>query len=148
MKNAPLIVAFVLVAACNQQDQAPAPAPNAVAEAPAPPPVKAPVPSIAGTWKVASVDGKEGTGLTLTLKDGKATMAAGCMRRGFTYKQDRNLVTFASAPAGSSNCGSSPTAAQEAAFAALTDVNTAVFGKDGATITMTGYGGTLSLERR
>ena len=148
MKHALLTSAILLAAACNQRDQAAAPAPNAVAEAPTPPVAKAPVPSLAGAWRVASVDGNKGTGLTLTLKDGKATMAAGCLRRGFTYKQDRNQVAFASAPAGSSNCGQSPSAGQEAAFAALADANLAIFGKDGAEATLTGYGGTLSLERR
>ena len=146
MKHAVLLFAALLVAACNQQDQA-APAPNKVAEAP-PPVAKAPVPSLDGAWKVASASNDSGTGLTLTLGKGKATMAAGCLRRGFTYKQDRNQVSFASDPAGSSNCGSSPTAGQEAAFAVLTDANLAVFGKDGRDVTLTGYGGALTLERR
>jgi len=133
----------MLVAACNQQDQAPAPAPDAVAEAPTPPPAKAPVPSLEGAWDVA------GAGMTLTLKNGKATMAAGCLRRGFTYKQNGNSVSFASDPSGSANCGGqSPSGAQETAFAALTDANLAVFGKDGGEATLTGLGGTLSLERR
>ena len=147
MKHA-LLISALLLTACNQQDQAATPAPNAVADAPTPPVAKAPIPSIAGAWKVASVNGKKSTALTLTLKDGSASMAAGCTRRGFTYKQDRNQVAFASAPTGSSNCGSPPSADQETAFAALADANTAVFGKDGATLTMTGYGGTLALERR
>ena len=146
MKHAVLLFAALLVAARNQQDQA-APAPNKVAEAP-PPVAKAPVPSLDGAWKVASAGNDSGTGLTLTLGKGKATMAAGCLRRGFTYKQDRNQVSFASDPAGSSNCGSSPTAGQEAAFAVLTDANLAVFGKDGREVTLTGYGGALTLERR
>ena len=147
MKHAILLFASLLVAACNQQDQA-APAPNKVAETPTPPVAKAPVPSLEGAWKVASAGSDSGTGLTLTLGKGKATMAAGCLRRGFTYKQDRNQVSFASDPAGSSNCGSSPTAGQEAAFAVLTDANLAVFGKDGREVTLTGYGGALILERR
>ena len=58
-------------------------------------------------------------------------MSSGCLRRGFTFAQDRNKVTFTSNPAGSSNCGRSPSAAEEAAFAALGDANLAVFGADG-----------------
>jgi hypothetical protein len=141
------LIAILLAAACNQQDQSSTAAPNAVAEAPKPPAAKAPVPALAGTWNVASVDGKGGTALTLTVGGGTATMAAGCLRRGFTFKQDRNLVAFDSAPSGSANCGSPPSADQEAAFAALDDANTALFGKDGK-VTITGYGGTLSLEPR
>ncbi len=147
MKNA-LLVFAVLLTACNQKEQAAAPAPDAVAEAPAPPVAKAPVPSLDGAWSVALVGGQSGTGLTLTLKNGSATMAAGCLRRGFTYKQDRNQVAFTSNPAGSSNCGSAPSADQEAAFAALGDANLAVFGKDEGEATLTGYGGALSLKRR
>jgi len=138
-----LVCTALLLAACNQQEEAPAPAPNAVADAPAPPVAKTPVPALEGSWKVAG-----GTGLTLTLGKGTASMAAGCMRRGFTFKQDRNQVVFDSAPARSANCGAPPSAAQEAAFAALDEANTAVFSKDGATVTMSGYGGTLTLERR
>ena len=142
MRSLPLL-ALLTVAACNQQEQAPAPAPNAVAEAPTPPAAKAPVPSLEGAWKVAGAD------MTLTLRDGKATMTAGCLRRGFTYKQAGNSVSFASDPSGSANCGGqSPSGAQETAFSALTDANLAVFGKDGAEATLTGLGGSLSLERR
>ena len=148
MKHALLIVAALSAAGCNQKQEPAAPAPNAVAEAPAPQVAKAPPPSLEGTWKVASLDGKAGSGLTLTFKDGSATMAAGCLRRGFTYKQDRNRLVVNSNPAGSSNCGSSPSADQEAAFAALGDVNTAVSGKQPSEVTLMGYGGTLSLERR
>lgn len=137
---------LVLVAACNRQDQAPAP--NAVAEAPMPPVANAPVPSLEGAWKVTSVGNDRGTGLILTLGKGKATLSAGCLRRGFTYKQHRNQVAFASAPAGSRSCGSAPSAGQEAAFAALPDANLAVFGTDGRDVTLTGYGGSLTLERR
>ena len=143
MKHASILFALLLAAACDQQEQAATPAPNAVAEAPTPPAAKAPVPSLEGAWDVGDA------GMTLTLKGGKATMAAGCLRHGFTYKQNGNSVSFASDPAGSSNCGGqSPSAAQETAFAALTDANLAVFGKDGGAATLTGLGGTLSLERR
>ena len=148
MKHALLIVAALSAAGCNQKQEPAAPAPNAVAEAPAPQVAKAPPPSLEGTWKVASLDGKAGSGLTLTFKDGSATMAAGCLRRGFTFKQDRNQVVFGSDPSASANCGSPPSAAQETAFAALADANTAIFDKDGKTVTLSGYGGTLTLERR
>jgi hypothetical protein len=148
MKHALLIAASLLLAACNQKEEPAAPAPNAVAETPAPPVAKAPPPALEGTWKVASIDGKPAPGLTLTFKDGRATIAAGCVRRGFTFTQDRNRLSVASNPAGSSNCGSAPSADQEAAFAALGDINTAVSGKEKGEVTLMGYGGTLSLERR
>jgi len=148
MRRALPFVAVLLVAACDRQEQAATPAPDAVADAPTPPAAKAPVPSLEGAWTVGPAGGGDAS-LTLTLKDGKATMAAGCVRRGFTYKQDGNSVAFASDPADSSNCGGqSPSARQEAASAALVDANLAVFGKDGGEATLTGLGGPLSLERR
>ena len=148
MRHTLPFVAILAVAACNQQDQAPTAAPNEVADAPAPPVAKAPIPKLKGAWNVARLGGEGDGPLTLTFRDGKATVAAGCLRRGFTFKQDRNLVVFDSDPSGSANCGAPPSAGQEATFAALDEANTAVFAKDGATVTLTGYGGTLTLERR
>ena len=74
-------------------------------------------------------------------------MSSGCLRRGFTFRQDRNQIAFTSSPAGSSNCGRSPSAAEETAFAALADANLAVFGKDDS-VTLSGLGGMLALKRR
>ncbi len=140
------LFALLLVTACDRQE--PAPPANAVAEAPPPPAAKAAVPSLKGDWRVVTVSGNPGGSLALSVGDGQASMSAGCLRRGFTYTQDRNTVAFASAPAGSTNCGRSPSGAEEAAFAALGDANMAIFGKDGRDVTLSGFGGTLALERR
>ena len=135
------LLALTLLAACDRQES-PA-APPASAEAPAPAPAaKAVVPSLEGQWQL-----KAPATLVLTLRDDQATLASGCLRRGFTFTQDRNKVAFTSNPAGSSNCGRSPSAAEEAAFAALGDANLAVFGADG-TATLSGIGGMIGLEPR
>ena len=139
---APLL-ALTLLAACDQGDPPAAPAPSAAAPAPTPAKAKAPVPSLEGKWRVA-----EPAALDLVIAGGKATMSSGCLRRGFTFRQDRNQVTFTSSPAGSSNCGRSPSAAEETAFAALADANLALFGEDPSEVTLSGYGGTLALARR
>ena len=134
---------LLLVAACGRQE-APAPTPaNDVAATPAAPAKKAEVPSLAGTWRVAG-----GSGLSATFSGGKVVLSEGCLRRAWTYKQDRNTVSFASNPGGSSNCGQSPSAALENAFGPLSEANLAVFAKDGRTVSLSGLGGTLQLERR
>ena len=136
-------VALLLTAACGRQDQ-PAPAPaNDVAAAPAAPVAKAEVPSLKGTWRVAGADG-----LTATFSAGQLILSEGCLRRAWTYTQKGNSVAFKSAPGGSSNCGRTPSGAIEAAFTPLADANMAVFSADGATITLSGLGGPLQLERR
>ena len=133
---------LLLVAACGRQE-APAPTPaNDVAAVPAAP-AKKDVPSLAGTWRVAG-----GSGLSATFSGGKVVLSEGCLRRAWTYKQDRNTVSFASNPGSSSNCGQSPSAALENAFGPLSEANLAVFAKDGRTVTLSGLGGTLQLERR
>lgn len=142
MKRILHLAALLLLAACSQPEQ-PAPPANEVAATPAAPAVKAAIPSLKGQWRVAD------SALDLTVGDGTATLSAGCLRRGFTFTQKGNQVTFASAPSGSANCGGqSPSVAQETAFAALADANTALFSKDGREVTLSGYGGILTAERR
>lgn len=139
---APLL-ALTLLAACDRQEAPAAPVPTtAVAPAPAPL-VKAAIPSLKGQWRVTAP-----ATLDLTVGEGQATLSSGCLRRGFTFRQDRSQVAFASAPAGSSNCGRSPSAAEESAFAALAEANLAMFAKDDREVTLSGYGGILKLERR
>ena len=135
------LVALLLLSACNRQEAPAAPAPTK-AKAPAPI-AKAAVPSLTGKWRVTAP-----AALDLTIGDGQATLSSGCLRRGFTYKQDRNQVAFTSSPSGSANCGRPPSAAEESAFAALADANLAVFGKDGRDANLSGFGGVLALERR
>ena len=136
-----LPLALLFLAACDQPQAPPTPAPTPTT---APVPVaKAVVPSLEGKWRVTTP-----ASLDLTIGKGFATLSSGCVRRGFTFRQDRNSVAFVSAPAGSSNCEKAPTAPEEAAFAALTDTNLAIFAKDGRTVTLSGLGGMLALERR
>ena len=143
------IAALLLVAGCGQQDQSAAPAANDAAKEPAAPVARAPVPALKGEWRVTTVSGKSSAGpLTASFGDGQATLSAGCTRRAWTYKQDRNNVTFTGSPGGSANCGSAPSPQTEVAFGALADANLAIFGKDGREVTLSGFGGTLVLARR
>ena len=136
------IVALLMVASCGQPDQPAAPAKETVAAAPSPV-AKAAIPSLKGQWRMSTP-----AALDLTIGEGQATLSSGCLRRGFTFRQDGNQVAFASAPAGSSNCGRSPSLAEETAFAALADANLAVFATDGRKVMLSGLGGMLALERR
>ena len=143
MNRTLLTVALLLTANCSRQEQ-PAPAPaNDVAATPAAPAPKAAVAALKGSWKVTGP-----SGLTATFTGAQATLASGCMRRAWTYSQTGNTVAFKSSPGGSSNCGQSPSAAQEGAFSTLDEANLAVFGDDGRTVMLSGLGGTLQLEQR
>jgi len=141
---------FLLIAGCGQKDQPSAPASNGAAEAPAAPAARLAVPSLKGDWRVTAVTGapSAGSAMTVTFGGGRASVSAGCLRRAWTYTQDRNLVAFTSSSGGSTNCGRSPSAEEETAFSAIGDSNLAIFGKDGGEVTLSGTGGTLSLERR
>jgi len=143
------IAGLLLVASCGQQNESAAPQPkNEAAAAPSP---AAQVPPLEGNWKVASLGGvpdAASVGMTASFGNGSATIARGCLKRAWTYTQKRNIVAFTSSPGGSSNCGSAPGGAEEAAYAALGEANIVVFSKEGREASLSGTGGTLTLERR
>ena len=142
------LASLLLLAGCGQE-QAAAPS-NDTAQAAPEPAAKAAVPSLEGEWRVAAITGAptKGTAITASLGSGRASISAGCLRRAWTYTQDRNLVAFTGAPGSSSNCGRSPSAEEETAFGAVGDANLAIFAKEGREATLSGTGGTLTLERR
>ena len=139
---------FLALAACGERE-APPPPVNETAE---PAKVATEVPSLEGSWSVVRIGGVPEAGplgMTAAVTKGSFTLSVGCFRRAWTYTQNRNVVTFKSSPGGSSNCGgSAPGAAAETAYAVLDDANIAVFAKDGKEASLSGTGGTLTLERR
>lgn len=145
------LAALLLVAACGQQDDHPAAA-NELADAPASAPAADSVPSFDGQWRVAAIDGRPvgaGSAMTASFSGGKAVIASGCVRRGLTYTQKRNVVSFAADPSGSSNCeGRGTSAEHEAAYVALQGASIALFRKQGREANLSGDGGNLALERR
>lgn len=143
------IAALLLLAGCGQQDQPAAPVSNDAAQAAPAPAAKPPVPSLKGDWRVTAITGAPTAGsMTAVIGDGRVSVSAGCLRRAWTYTQDRNSVDFAASPATSSDCGRLPSADEDVAFGAIEDANLAIFGKDGGDVTLSGPGGTLTLERR
>ena len=143
------ITAVLLLAACGQQNDA-VPAPTNEAAKPAAAPVE--VPSLEGNWAVSRIGGVADAaplGMTAAIGKDSIIFSTGCFRRAWTYTQNRNVVAFTAAPAGSSNCGgSSPGASAETAYAALSEANIAIFSRDGKEASLSGTGGTLTLERR
>ena len=140
--------ALLVLAACGQEEsQAPRQA-NEVAEAQVP----SEVPSLEGNWAVTRVGGvldAAKLGMTAAITKDSVTLSTGCLRRAWTYSQNRNVVAFTASPGGSSNCGGgSPSAGAETAYAALTEANIAIFSKDGKEASLSGTGGSLTLERR
>jgi len=144
------IAALLLVAACSKQDQSPAPS-NQAANTPEAPAAETTVPTLEGSWQVAAIDGRpvaEGSAMIATFAGGRVTVASGCVRRAWTYTQQRNVVSFADNPAGSDNCGSGTSSQQETAYAAVTNASMAIFNKDGSEANLSGTGGGLTLRRR
>jgi hypothetical protein len=139
------LAALLLTASCSQQQQ-PAPPANDVAAAPAAPAApraKAEIPSLKGSWTITGAGG-----VTATFAGGRVVLSEGCVRRAWTYTQNRNSVAFTSAPGGSSNCGGSSSSALDRVYGPLSDANLAVFSADGREVTLSGLGGTLQLARR
>ena len=150
------IFALLLIAACDKPDSRAAPPANEAASMPpasaasAAPSATAETPSLEGNWKVSKMGGRDVAGLamTATLGQGKATFSTGCFRRAWTYTQNRNVVAFTAAPAGSSNCAGQPSADEEAAHSAISEANMAIFAKDGKEVSLSGTGGMMTLQRR
>jgi hypothetical protein len=145
------MAALLFAAACSQQDGNP-PAANNVVEAPGAAPAADSVPSLDGQWRVAAIDGRplsSDSVMTANFAGGQASLASGCVRRGLTYTQKRNVVSFAIDPGGSSNCEGRGTSAElEAAYAALQGASIAIFSKKDRQADLSGTGGNLTLERR
>jgi hypothetical protein len=143
------LAALLFAAACSQQQSSAPPQANETVE-----PAKAPseVPSLEGSWAVTGIGGVPDAislGMTASITKDSATLSTGCIRRAWTYTQKRNVVGFTASPGGSSNCGgSSPAAGAETAYAAVTAANIAIFSKDGKEASLSGTGGTVTLERR
>jgi hypothetical protein len=125
MLRFPTIAALLLVAGCGQQsDPSPAQSNDAT---PAPVAEAAPAtPTLDGEWHATMVDGRpfdQGSRVVATFEAGKVRVLAGCTRRAWTFTQKRNIVSFAADPAGSSNCESLPSAAQETGFQAMAAIS-------------------------
>ena len=109
------------------------------------------VPSLEGNWAVKSIDGRpvSGSAMTASFAGDKVSIASGCVRRGLTYTQKRNVVSFAADPGASSNCeGRGTSAEHETAYAALEGASIAIFDQKGAEANLSGTGGNLTLKRR
>jgi hypothetical protein len=142
------IAASLLLVGCGGQGEVAAPPSNDAAEAAPATAAKVAVPLLEGNWRVMSITGTPTTGsaLTATIGNGRAELSAGCLRRAWTYTQDRNTVDFVEFSV--ADCDRMPSSEEDMAFVALGDANLAIFGKGGRDVTLSGSGGTLSLQRR
>lgn len=86
--------------------------------------------------------------MTATFQGGRVSLSSGCLRRAWTYTQKKNVVSFATDPSGSANCGGPPSGDQETAYAALEKASIVIFGKEGKEAGLSGTGGNLTLARR
>ena len=147
MKRALTLCALLLAAACSQKDSDPV---NESANATEAPAAEKQVPLLEGNWQVASLDGRpvpSGSAMTATFKAGRLVVSSGCLRRAWTYTQNKNVVAFTTDPGGSTNCGGGTSSEQETTYAALTEANIAIFNKDGTEASLSGTGGNVTLRR-
>ena len=148
IRIAPL-AALLLLSACNGETRTEQPINDAAAkEEPTP---AAEVALLAGEWNVTRVEGQDtaGLGMTASFNGGQASLATGCLRRAWTYTQARNIVSFKTNPAGSTNCeGRTPSGTDETAYAAVDGANIVIFARDGREASLSGTGGNLALQRR
>ena len=151
MYRACTIALLLFAAGCDRETPA-APATNESVADNAAASAQAEVPLLKGNWAVTSIGGvadAAGLGMTASVTSDTITLGTGCIRRAWTYTQKRNLVAFKASPGGSSNCGgTAPSAGAEAAYAAVADANMAVFSKEGRQASLSGTGGTVTMERR
>lgn len=145
------LFALLSVAACTSQESASSKESEKASVAGQPVAEETNVPALDGQWSVAAIDGKPvgaGSAMTATFAAGRATISSGCLRRGWTYTQKRNVVSFSTDPGGSANCGGGTSGEQETAYAALERASIAIFDKDGNEANLSGTGGNLTLRRR
>ena len=144
------IAALLLVVACEKPESSAAPNSDNATATPAAPTATADIPSLEGNWRVTMIEGQDAValGMTAAMAGGKASLSTGCLRRAWTYTQNRNVVAFIASPGASTNCGRSPSGDEETAYTAINDANIAIFGKDGKEASLSGTGGTLTLQRR
>jgi hypothetical protein len=150
MNRSIFLAALLLACSCSQSQTGSETANEAAdaSEAAAPAEV---VPALVGEWRVAAIDGRPvdaASAMVATFREGKLQVASGCLRRAWSYTQQRNMVSFTPDPGGSSNCGAPPSGDQENVYAALELATMAIFVKDGSEASLSGNGGTLTLERR
>lgn len=148
MSRLAFVAVLFLLSACNSEPRPEQTASNVTVEE-AEPVVE--VPELAGEWRVTKIEGGDaaGLGMIADFNAGRATLATGCVRRAWTYTQRRNIVSFKTNPAGSSNCdGRTPSGTEETAYAALDGATIAIFAKEGQEASLSGSGGNLTLERR
>ena len=153
MKRILIIAASLFAAGCSQQEQQAARSneANEAAAAQQAPASKAEVPTLEGQWAITAIDGAPigaGSAMIAAFAAGRATISAGCLRRGWTYTQERNAVSFTNDPGSSANCGGGPSGEQESAYIALEQASIVIFNKEGKEASLSGTGGNLTLQRR
>lgn len=151
MTRALAYAALIFVAGCTQQENEP-PVTDEAARAQSAPAAAESVPALEGSWNIAAIDGQPvaaGSAMRAEFAGGKVSIASGCIRRGLTYTQKGNVVSFEADPGGSSNCEGRGTSAQhETAYAALQSASMAIFDEKGTEASLSGTGGNVTLRRR
>lgn len=136
---------LLLLAACTPAADEPA----NEADAPAAEEEAAPVPSLAGDWRVSAINGR---GLTqphpmdASFTGDRLTIRSDCVRMAWDYHQDRNIVTFGSVS--ESGCPGSRMPDESQVQGAISQANIAMFSQNGDEVNLSGPGGSVTMTRR
>ena len=141
--------ALLLVSACaSETDEAQQPQEQAE-QAETPASEQEAVPSLAGSWSVASIEGADLTqyyDMNATVTDDRFTIESECVRIAFDYRQDRNIVSFD--PVQAAGCERMRTHNEDQIGPIIDQANIAIFSDGGDTVELTGPGGRVTLTRR
>jgi hypothetical protein len=142
-----LIPIVLLLSACGQPAEQPAAnqaEPQAAEQQEA-----APVPSLAGSWTITTINGAapdQVWPMTVSVGEGRFTIASECRRMAWSFNQDRNIVELE--PAAGADCPRVRSPAEIAIEKPLNLANIAIFSNEGAEVQLSGPGGTVTMVRR
>jgi hypothetical protein len=144
MKTSTLPV-LLLVAACSPAPQEPVA--NQTEPVEAEKRVEA-VPALAGEWTVSQVNGRplsQPHPIAANFGEDRLSVRSDCVRMGWAYTQDRNIVSFTSPS--DQGCPGRRTGDETEAKRAVTLANIAMFSNDGQEVQLSGAGGSLTMTR-
>ena len=140
-----LPVLLLLLAACTPSAEEPV----NEAQAPAAEEEAAAVPSLAGEWSVVQINGRDLTqahAMNASFAGDRLTISSDCVRLGWDYSQNRNIVTFGSAS--DSGCPGSRMPDENQIKGVISQANIAMFSGNGQEVQLSGPGGSVTMTRR
>ena len=139
------IAILLLAAACTPAAEEPT---NQVEPADVEQEEAAPVPQLAGDWRVTAINGQDLTQyytMNASFAGDRLTIASDCVRIAWSYSQQRNVVAFT--PAEAASCDRMRTHNEDQVKPIVTQANIAMFSDEGRQVELSGPGGRVAMTR-